>query len=94
MFLEQDVQECMDLDRELVASGTEKIREAQALGHLRSDVDPQFILFTFIGLCQHWFQDKGHFEESYDTQGLDENLDDAYLGAMIKIFFEGILPKS
>lgn len=93
MFLEQDVQECMDMDRELIAMGVDKIREAQALGLLRSDVDPRFILFTFTSLCAHWFQDKGHFEESYDTRGLDENLDEAYLGAMLKIFFEGILPK-
>ncbi len=93
VFLERDIRECMDIDRELIEMGVEKIRETQALGQLRADIDPRFILFTFIGLCQHWFQDKEHFIESFGTEGLGEDLDEAYLGAMIKIFFEGILPR-
>jgi TetR/AcrR family transcriptional regulator len=93
MFLEQDQKECMDIDRELIAQGVEKIRAAQELGQLRKDIDPRFIVFVFIGLCQHWFQDKGHFKESFGTQGLGEDLDEAYLGTIIKIFFEGILPR-
>ena len=32
MFLEQDQKECMDIDRELIAQGVEKIRATQALG--------------------------------------------------------------
>lgn len=93
MFLEQDVRECLDIDRELIQMGTQKIREAQKLGQLRSDLDPRFILFVFLGLCQHWFQDKAHFEQSFGTQGLGRDPDEAYLSAMIKIFFEGILPR-
>jgi len=93
MFLEQDQKECMDIDRELITQGVEKVRATQALGQLRGDIDPRFIVFIFIGLCQHWFQDKGHFMESFGTQGLGEDLDEAYLGTIIKIFFEGILPR-
>ena len=93
MFLEQDVDECMDIDRELVQMGIEKIRDTQNLGQLRSDIDPRFILFAFIGLCQHWFQDKGHFLASFGAEGLDDDLDNAYLGAMIEIFFNGVLPR-
>ena len=93
MFLEQDQKDCMDIDRELIAQGVEKIRATQALGQLRKDIDPRFIVFVFIGLCQHWFQDKVHFMESFGTQGLGEDLDEAYLGTIIKIFFEGILPR-
>jgi len=93
MFLEQDQKECMDIDRELIAQGVEKIRATQALGQLRKDIDPRFMVFVFIGLCQHWFQDKGHFMESFGTQGLGDDLDEAYLGTIIKIFFEGILPR-
>lgn len=93
MFLEQDVDECMDVDRELVQMGIEKIRDTQNLGQLRSDIDPRFILFAFIGLCQHWFQDKGHFLESFGAEGLEEDLDNAYLSAMIEIFFNGVLPR-
>jgi len=93
MFLEQDQKECMDIDRELIAQGVEKIRATQALGQLRKDIDPRFIVFVFIGLCQHWFQDKGHFMESFGTEGLGADLDESYLGTIIKIFFEGILPR-
>ncbi len=93
MFLEQDQKECMDIDRELIAQGVEKIREAQALGQLRKDIDPRFIVFVFIGLCQHWFQDKVHFMVSFGAEGLGADLDASYLDTIIKIFFEGILPR-
>ncbi len=96
MFLEQDIigcKECLDIDRQLIHQGVQKIGETQDLGQLRADIDPRFILFTFIGLCQHWFQDKGHFVESFGIEGLEDDLDEAYLGAMLKIFFEGILPR-
>jgi len=93
MFLEQDQKECMDIDRELIALGVDKIHATQALGQLRKDIDPRFIVFVFIGLCQHWFQDKGHFMESFGTEGLGQDLDESYLGTIIKIFFEGILPR-
>lgn len=94
MFIEQDQRECLDIDRELISAGVEKIRQAQKKGQLRDDVDPRFILFTFIGLCQHWFQDKNHFITSFGTEGLPMDLDDTYMGAIIKIFFEGVLPRS
>ncbi len=93
MFLEQDQKECMDVDRELIARGVEKIRATQDLGQLRKDIDPRFIVFVFIGLCQHWFQDKVHFVESFGTEGLGDDLDEAYLGTILKIFFEGILTR-
>jgi TetR/AcrR family transcriptional regulator len=93
MFLEQDQDDCLAIDRELVAKGVEKIRQSQAEGQLRADIDPRFILFVFIGLCQHWFQDKGHFINDFGTEGLPADLDEAYLASIIKIFFEGLLPR-
>lgn len=93
MFLEQDQDECMDLDKELIRLGVEKVRKTQASGQLRSDIDPRFIVFIFIGLCQNWFQDRGHFVTSFGTQGLSDDLDEDYLAAITKIFFEGILPR-
>ena len=93
MFLEQDQKECLDLDRELIAQGVEKTRESQKLGLLRDDIDPRFIIFVFIGLCQNWFQDKVHFQESFGTDGLTGDLDASYLETILKIFFEGILPR-
>lgn len=93
MFLEQDQKECLDLDRELIAQGVEKIRISQELGQLRDDIDPRFILFIFTGLCQHWFQDKVHFKESFGTEDMTGDLDAGYMETILKIFFEGILPR-
>jgi TetR/AcrR family transcriptional regulator len=93
MFLEQDQDECFDMDRELIQQGVEKVRETQEAGQLRSDIDPKFIIFIFIGLCQNWFQDKEYFMESFRAETIPGDLDEAYLSSMIKIFFEGILPR-
>jgi TetR/AcrR family transcriptional regulator len=93
MFLEQDQKECLDLDRELIAQGVESTRDSQRRGLLRGDIDPRFIVFVFIGLCQNWFQDKVHFQESFGTDGLTGDLDTSYLETILKIFFEGLLPR-
>ncbi len=90
MFLERDEDECIHADKEVIETGTAKIREAQEAGLLRKDIDPRFIVFTFIGLAQHWFQDRSHFIQDFGTDDLPENLDEAYLEAMTKIFFEGV----
>jgi TetR/AcrR family transcriptional regulator len=93
MFVEEDEGECADLDRDLTLAGIEKIRQAQERGELRSDLNPGFILFTFVGIAQHWYQDKcmmlGRIGLSPDSEAVDE----AYLDDAMKIFFEGVLPR-
>ncbi|MCP4687907.1 MAG: TetR/AcrR family transcriptional regulator [Desulfobacterales bacterium] len=93
MFLEQDTDQCVHVDQEVIETGTAKIREAQEEGLLRRDIDPRFIVFTFIGLAQHWFQDRDHFISDFGIDELPEDLDQAYLDAMTKIFFEGVVAK-
>jgi TetR/AcrR family transcriptional regulator len=93
MFLEQDQEKFLIIDKELIRLGVAKVHEAQVAGQLRGDIDPRFIVFVFLGLCQHWFQDKDHFTESFGTHGLLNDLDKDYLEAITKIFFEGILPR-
>ncbi len=94
MFLERDQEDCLDIDRGLIEHGIRMMHQAQAEGQVRSDIDARFILFVFIGLCQHWFQDKGHFITDFGIEGLPDDLDDAYREAIVKIFFEGVLPRS
>ena len=95
MFLEGDKEDvCIEKDRELIEIGGALMKEAQKAGRLRDDIDPRFILFTFIGLCQHWFQNRNHFISDFGVEGLPEDLDSAYLEALTKIFFEGIAPRS
>jgi TetR/AcrR family transcriptional regulator len=93
VFLEGDRDECVELDHELTVAGIERIREGQELGFLRADLNPGFILFTFIGLCQHWFQDKAYMVESMGLSPESTAVDEAYLDDVTKIFFEGVLPR-
>lgn len=93
MFLEQDQDECIDLDRELIQVGVAKVQEGQQRGLLRSDIDSRFLTFIFIGLVQQWFQNRDHFIEDFGIEGLPDNLDEPMLEAIKKIFFEGILPR-
>jgi len=92
VFLERGQDECMKMDKGLMDAGAEKIRESQARGEIRSDIDPRFLLFTMVGIVQHWFQDRAHVLQHLD--GVDESqVDDAYLADVLKIFFEGVLPR-
>lgn len=95
MFLERYERDdaCEAADRMLIEAGVGKIMEGQAHGSIRADIDPRFILFTFVGIAQHWFQDKAHFCQTFDQKGLAEDLDEAYMGDAVKIFFEGVLPR-
>ncbi|PIE03748.1 MAG: hypothetical protein CSA81_00795 [Acidobacteria bacterium] len=93
MFLERDQEVCVEKDRKLVEIGVNELKKGQRNGHIRQDIDARFILFTFLGLCQHWFQDKEHFLRDFGSEGLPEDLDKAYLDTINKIFFEGILPR-
>lgn len=93
MYLERDQEMCLEKDKKLVEIGSAELEKAQRDGHIRRDIDPRFILFTFIGLCQHWFQDKEHFLSDFASEGLPEDLDEAYLDAVNKILLEGLLPR-
>ena len=93
MFLERDQDDCLKKDQQLVEAGVAQIRAGQQAGYLRADVDPRFILFVFLGLVQHWVQDKEHFIHDFGTEGLPADIDEAYLEDMLKIFMEGVLPR-
>jgi TetR/AcrR family transcriptional regulator len=94
MFLEQkDDEPCADIDRELTLAGIEKIRQSQERGELRADLNAGFILFTFLGIAQHWYQDKHWMLDKIGLSSQSEAVDEAYLEDAIKIFFEGVLPR-
>ena len=94
MFLEGERDRgCQDLDRKLTLAGIEKIRQAQERGELRDDLNPGFILFTFIGLAQHWYQDKQFMLDKLGLSADSDAIDEAYLEDAVRIFFEGVLPR-
>lgn len=92
MHLEEAEAQGFEPAEDLTRMGVEKIRQAQEVGELRDDVDPFYILITFLGMALHWHQSKEH--HCCRVENTDELLDDdAYLDAMMKIFFEGVLPR-
>ncbi|MGD9159572.1 MAG: TetR/AcrR family transcriptional regulator [Desulfobacteraceae bacterium] len=93
MFLERDQEICIEKDKKLLKIGVEQLEEAQRMGNVRGDIDPRFVIFTFIGLSQYWFQQKEHFVNDFGTEGLPEDMDEAFLESVSKIFFEGVIPR-
>lgn len=80
-------------ERELTLLGIEKLRDGQKEGHLRSDVDPRYILISFFCLVVHWFQAKHEYLKWLGIDNEAEKADEDYLQAMLKVFFEGVLPR-
>lgn len=96
MFLEQDPDDCMEKNKELVAKGLAQLKIMQEKGIVRKDIDSKFILFVFLALCQHWFQDREHFLVDFFTadEPIPDNLDELYLESVTRILFEGVLNRS
>lgn len=82
-------QSCGRLDADLVALGAERVRQAQARGLLRADVNPAHVVTTFVNACTQWFQARAHHAQ-WPGVGSDEE----YLEDFLKIFMEGLLPCS
>lgn len=94
IFLEgQNDCTCQEMDRGLMEAGAAKVAAAQQEGQFRADVNPYFLLFTMIGIVQHWFQNRDHVLEHIGEEVDPDALDEAYLSDVLKIFFEGILPR-
>jgi TetR/AcrR family transcriptional regulator len=95
LFLEPQVDDtCLDMDRQLVAAGVQTLREAQEKGLIRKDLDARFIVFIFIGMAQHWHQDRRHFLHDFDQTGLPhDDLNTAFLDNALKILLEGVVAR-
>ncbi len=85
--LEED-QTCGRSDRDLVALGARRIREAQEQGLLRADVNPTHVVTLFVNACTHWFEARSHHSE---WEGI--GTDDEYLEDFIRILMEGLTPR-
>lgn len=95
-FVEETEDPCVDLEDELMRLGEARIRQTQAAGGLRADVEPIFLLKGFLTLAQGWFQSRpmlchhlAHTVTSIDLDALDE----AYLDQITRIYFEGAIPR-
>jgi TetR/AcrR family transcriptional regulator len=86
--LDED-QSCGRLDAELVRLGSERVRQAQARGLLRKDVNPAHVVTLFVNACTQWFEARAHHSQ-WPGVGSDAE----YLDDLLKIFFEGLAPRS
>ena len=83
-----------DLHDQVCRAGLARIRRAQDEGYLRDDVEPAWIQASFLLLASGWFQRQWEFE-AWDL-GEDEPPEpraERFLRDMLKIFFDGVLPR-
>jgi TetR/AcrR family transcriptional regulator len=83
----------LDQEAELYKLGIRRMEEAQAAGELRADIAPIAIVKSFLALCLHWFQTRRMtltlFDDDVDPAAIDEQ----YLDGVLRILFEGVLPR-
>lgn len=84
---------CAEEQKELFELALHRLEEAQAAGLLRRDVRPAFILISFLSLVQGWFRAHSAEEMALLDLADDAATDDDYLDALLKLFFEGALPR-
>ncbi len=90
--LEEAEEQAVNIDDQLMHLGVQCISEGQERGNLRDDVHPFHMLVSFIGLAQSWFQSKDHHcQWCEDDSPLQD--DEQYLDSLLKVFFEGVLPR-
>lgn len=82
-------QSCGRLDAELVRLGAERVRQAQQRGLLRADVNPAHVVTTFVNACTQWFTARAHHSQ-WPGVGSDQE----YLDDFLRIFMEGLLPRT
>jgi TetR/AcrR family transcriptional regulator len=75
---------------DMLHRGVERLRQAQASGSFRSDVDPWHIMIAFFALTTYWFQARhAHGHEVYADPD-SSRADEKFLEDVIKILFEGV----
>jgi len=70
--------------------GAQRIREGQEAGYIRSDLDPSFVIKTFVDMCMMWHVSKGQHMLHCGSLEEREGIDDRYLEHMVEVFLRGI----
>lgn len=90
-FCEQEPSK-IDLEKELFELGIERIRASQEAGEIRADIEPLFVIKTFIGLALNWFQTCRLTLSMIDSDIEPRALDALYLDTATKILLDGVRP--
>jgi TetR/AcrR family transcriptional regulator len=94
-FVEDEEDQCAaDPEKQLFEIGIRKIQKAQEEGEIRDDIEPFFLIKNLIALPFAWFQTKCLTLTMVDESLDPEELDERYLRDMIKLFIEGVRPKT
>lgn len=91
-FVEHDAAS-LGQEEELFALGVERIREAQAAGELRRDLEPILLVKCFLALALHWFETKPLLCAMLGDAAAPEALDDRYLDTFLSVYFDGVRPR-
>ncbi len=79
-----------ELGAELEVLGAQRIAEGQAAGFIRPELDPGFVVKTFVDICLMWHMSKGsHLLECGLVEGCEDR-DLEYLEHAIEVFMRGI----
>jgi TetR/AcrR family transcriptional regulator len=78
---------------ELITKGIEKLLEGQEIGHMRRDIDPRYAVVAFLSLIIQWFIGRREYLAWLDLSADRTDVDEEYLDTILKIFFEGIIPR-
>lgn len=90
------IEDRMEPDEEeqvLGAMGAKVLDEAQRAGNIRQDVDPKYVIIAFCCLVVHWHQAKDHYLGWFGADSSSGDTDETYLENILKIFFQGVLPR-
>ncbi len=89
MVIEGDSQ-CATMTHKLSCAGVETIRQAQASGSIRQDLEPEYVLAQFFALVRGWFSERGIMQASVLGGLPDSTCDERYLQATVKVFIDGL----
>lgn len=94
MMLEED-DTCADMAWELIRVATRRVREAQEIGEIRSDLSPDHVLISFLSMVENWFLGKHrwrrtHFQHLNPEEREAADLDEPYLEDVLKLFLDGV----
>ena len=94
MDIEGDECEPGTIENELTVTGVRSIREGQARGVIRDDIEAELLLAAFFCLTRHWFQGCSLLDADYRSKNARADLDERYLEAILKIFTDGAKPSN
>ena len=89
----EDLRLSAPTDPDLLSQPLARIQEAQKSGRFRDDVKSSHIALAFLSVCVQWFQAPGASRRESYTDSDRKAADQEYLEDMLKILFEGVLPR-